>query len=279
MSNLDFRSDVSMQDADVPKLVLFHLVPEPLTVPARLPIPSPFLDRIPYMSNRTAGGLGWTTALIITCDQDVTLTEPAPILRIGSDLNQCSLVLDKRHSDPAHCQIFAQLNSGFDVWIVKDNSTLGTRYKRLKESTYLQNADWFEELEEEELIHNESRAVQGLRYIKIGPYGFHCRPSEKKGEIAERDRWFRRHEPMPVNSGLFGTQLAGRLPDLQQKKNIGEGGFGEVFKYMEMQTGLLVAVKKQKVSNDRGVENVRREIISMKNLHHVSFSTSVAKRI
>ena len=129
-----------------------------------------------------------------------------------------------------------------------------------------------------ELVHKGCRAIQGLRYLKIGPYEFQCRPSEDEGEIAERDRWFARHEPIPVNLRLLESQLAGRLPDIQKKKNIGEGGFGEVFKCMEMQTGLMVAVKRQKVSNDRGVVNVHREIQSMTNLDHVSFTTSVAKR-
>lgn len=141
------------------------------------------------------------------------------------------------------------------------------------------NADGSEEVEGEELVHKDRRAIQGLRYLKVGRYEFHCRPSEDKGEIIERDRWFRRHEPIPVNSWLLRRQLTGRRPNLLKKKNIGEGGFGEVFKCMEMQTGLLVAVKKQKVGNDRGVENIRREILSMENLQHVSFPTSVAKRI
>lgn len=279
MADLNFRSDVSMQDADVPRLVLFYLVPEPLTVPARPPILSPLLEQIPYRGNCTVGSQFLRTALKIEIDQHASLDQPVLLLKIGSDPNRCSLVLDRHLVDPQHCRIYAQLNSGFDIWILRDDSTLGTRYRRLKESNNPQNANGSEQLEEEELVHKGCRAIQGLRYLKVGRYEFHCRPSEDKGEIIERDRWFRRHEPIPVNSWLLGRQLAGRRPNLLKKKNIGEGGFGEVFKCMEMQTGLLVAVKKQKVGNDRGVENIRREILSMENLQHVSFPTSVAKRI
>lgn len=268
MANLDFRSDVSMQDADVPKLVLFYLVPKALTVAARPPVPAPFLEQFSYKSKRTIGSQSLLTSLTITCDQDAPLDQPADVLSIGSDPHQCGLILDRRHADPKHCQISAQLNSGFDVWILQDDSTVGTHYRRLRETTSPRNTDMAEELEAEELIHKGCKAIQGLRYIKIGPYEFHCRPSKDRAEIVERNQWFRRHEPIPVSSQMLRTQLAGRLPDIQERKSIGEGGFGEVFKYMEMQTGLLVAVKKQKVGNDRGVGNVLREVRSMEKLDH-----------
>ena len=281
MASLDFRSDVSMQDVDVPELVLFLLVPESSkrsTEAVRLPVVAPFLEQIPYTSEDGAGTQVSTIALKIRCGQDVPLDEPVLLLAIGSDPNQCGLVLDKRQADPLHCQIYAQLNSGFDVWIIEDMSTAGTFHRRLKDGKKWENIDDTEELHTEEHVRKDCKAVQGLRYLRIGPYGFHCRLSKDKKEIAERERWFRRHEPLPITSGMLVTQLAGRQLEVQERKRIGEGGFGEVFKSMEMHTGLLVAVKKQKVSDDRGVRNIHREIRSMEDLHHVSFLKSAIKR-
>ena len=282
MTSLDFRSDVSMQDVDAPGLVLFLLVlkaPKPSTVAVHLPIPAPFLEQTPYASDHIAGRQDSRIALKIRCRQDVPLDRPVPILSIGSDPNRCGLVLDRRHADPVHCRIYAQLNSGFDVWIIKDDSTVGTFHRRLKDEKDRENIDETEELHTEELVHKDRKAVEGLRYLRIGPYEFHCRPSEDKEEIAEREQWFRRHEPLPVTSQTLTTQLAGKLLDIQDRKTIGEGGFGEVFKSMEMRTGLLVAVKKQKVGNDRGVRNIHREIRSMEDLHHVSFPKHAVERI
>ncbi len=272
MANLNFRSDVSMQDVDVPGLVLFYMVPRPSPVAIRLPVPAPFLEQTHYKSN-VAGSQVSQTALKITCRQDVHLDEPVLILSIGSDPIHCGLLLDRRYADPVHCQIYAQLNSGFDVWIIEDDSANGTLYRRRKDEKSCQNVDQTEELETQELIRKDRKAVQGLRYLKIGPYEFDCLPSEINKEIADRERWFRRHEPLPVTSQMYLTQLAGRKPEIQERKIIGEGGFGEVFKSMEMRTGLLLAVKKQKVGNDCGVANVLREIRSMEDLHHVSFPT------
>ena len=280
MANLEFRSDVSMQDVDVPELVLFLLVPKSpkrSTVAIRLPVPAPFLEQIPYTSEPGAGSQNSTMALKIRCGQDVPLDEPVLLLSIGSDPNLCGLVLDRRHANPLHCQIYAQLNSGFDVWIIEDMSTIGTFHRRLKDRKDRENIDDTEELHTEELVRKDYKAVQGLRYLRIGPYEFHCRLSKDTKEIAERERWFRRHEPLPVTSRMLVTQLAGRQLEVQERKTIGEGGFGEVFQSMEMNTGLLVAVKKQKVGSDRGVKNVRREIRSMEDLQHVSFPNPVGK--
>lgn len=278
MASLDFRSDVSMQDVDVPELVLFLLVPKPSTMAVGLPISAPFLEQSPYASKHVTGGQTSTIAFKITCGQDVPLDRPVPLLSIGSDPNQCGLVLDRRYADSVHCQIYAQLNSGFDVWIIEDDSTTGTFYRRLKDEKDRENIDDTEELHTEELVRKDSKAVQGLRYLRIGLYEFHCRLPKDKKEIAERERWFRRHEPLPITSQLLKTQLAGRRLDIQERKNIGKGGFGEVFMSMEMHTGLLVAVKKQKVGNDpRGVRNIHREIRSMKDLHHVSFPKPAMK--
>ena len=280
MASIEFRSDVSMQDIDVPELVLFLLVPKPSPVTVRLPLSAPFLEQIPYASEHVAGSQVSTTAFKITCGQDVPLDEPVPVLSIGSDASRCDLVLDRRHTDSVHCRIYAQLNSGFDVWVIKDDSTTGTFHGRLKDEKDRENIDDTEEIHTEELVHKDCKAVEGLRYLRIGPYEFHCRPSEDQKEIAERNRWFRRHEPLPITSQLLTTQLAGRRLDIQERKNIGKGGFGEVFKSMEMHTGLLVAVKKQKVGNDpRGVKNIHQEIRSMKDLYHVSFLKPILKRI
>ena len=278
MANLEFRSDVSMQDVDVPELVLLLLVPKPLTQAVRLPISAPFLEQTPYASRSIAGSQGSTIAFKITCAQEVSLDEPVPVLSIGSDPNRCDLVLDRRHVDPVHCRVYAQLNSGFDVWIIEDDSAIGTLYRRLKNEKDRETSDDTEEHHTEELVRKDRKAVEGLRYLRIGPYEFHCRLSKDKEEIAERERWFCRHEPLPVTSRILITQLAGKRIDVQERKAIGEGGFGEVFQSMEMNTGLLVAVKKQKVGSDRGVKNIRREIRSMEDLHHVSFPKPVVKR-
>ena len=264
-----------MQDTGAPKLVLFNLIPEPLTVPASLPFPAAYLDKNLVQGTDAAGNP--TLALRITCSQLVPIEKPKTLLVVGSD-RRCNLILDRAHADPFHCRILAQLNSGFDVWIIRDHSTSGTYYKRLERQEDPHNNGEVERLGQEELVHKDSIAVQGLRYLRVGPYIFNCDPTKNEAEKAERDRWFCRHEPVLVSKQLLATQLKGKIASLIQGRKIGEGGFGQVSEYMEKHTGLLFAVKKLMSSNDREFNNFLREAQSMEKLEHVSLLAPVAER-
>ena len=277
MANLEFRSDVSMQDANAPDFVLFNLVPEPLTIPASLPIPTADLVKNIVKGTRAAGSP--SLALRVTCRQDVPIERPQILLIFGSNPKKCSLILDRAYVDPVHCHILAQLNSGFDIWIIRDYSTSGTYYKRLKQHEDPQKRGEVEGLADEELIHKDTIAVPGLRYLRIGPYSFNCVPTKDKAERAERDQWFRRHEPVLVSAPQLQKQLKGKAPSLIHGRKIGEGSFGQVFEYMEQRTGLLVAVKKMMSSKRREFRGFVREAQSMEELEHVSLLAPVAQRI
>ena len=75
---------------------------------------------------------------------------------------------------------------------------------------------------------------------------------------------------------ILNGQLNGRDAQWETLRKIGSGGFGTVYKVMEKQTGLMLAMKEQKVKDKAPV---RREILNMITLRHVSvcyvtFSTS-----
>ena len=274
MANSIFRSDASMQDTGAPNLVLLILVIEPLTIPASLPSPAAYLEDLAWGTNAAGSP---TLALRITCSQLVPIEKPKSLLVIGSD-RRCNLILDRAHADPIHCRILAQLNSGFDVWIIRDYSTSGTYYKRLKRQEDPHNSGEMEGLGDEEFVCKNSVAVQGLRYLRVGPYTFNCIPTADEAERAERDRWFRRHEPILVSTQMLEKQLKGKKASLIRGKKIGEGGFGQVYEYMEKHTGLVFAVKKLMSGNDREFENFFKEAQSMEKLKHVSLLASVAER-
>ena len=267
--SLEFHTDVSMQDSDAPGLMLFNLVPKPMTsLNCRQAMPSRncTYKKFKIETIDATGKSVTNAALKIDCDQRVALELQTPLLTFGSDPQQCNVVLDERHASPVHCKIFAQLNSGPDVWVLEDSSTNGTSYT----TGDLQGANDIEK------IHRCSRGVQNLRHIIVGPYSFHCRPSENETEILERKRWFQRHEPLPVTASILNGQLNGRNAQWETLRKIGSGGFGTVYKVMEKQTGLMLARKEQKVKDEAPV---RREILNMITLRHVSvcyvtFSTS-----
>ena len=267
--SLEFHTDVSMQDSDAPALMLFNLVPKPITSlncrQARTSRSCTY-KKVKIETIDATGKSVTNAALKIDCDQRVALEQQTPLLTFGSDPQQCNVVLDERHASPVHCKIFAQLNSGPDVWVLEDSSTNGTSYT----TGDLQGANDIEK------IHRCSRGVQNLRHIIVGPYSFHCQPPENETEILERKRWFQRHEPLPVTASILNAQLNGRTAQWETLRKIGSGGFGTVYKVMEKQTGLMLAMKEQKVKDEAPV---RREILNMITLRHVSvcyvtFSTS-----
>lgn len=118
-------------------------------------------------------------------------------------------------------------------------------------------------------VQHGIHAIQDLLEIQVGPYEFECHQPVDKLEVRERSRWFRRHEPLPVTAKMLNDQLAGQVPRWKTIETIGKGGFGEISKVMERQTGLMVAIKTQIVRDDR---EVRQEIKNMKAMAHVRCS-------
>ena len=267
--SLEFHTDVSMQDSGAPRLVLFNLVPKPMTSQNCGQARTSRSCTYKVVKIETIDATGKSvanSALKITCDQRVALELQTPLLTFGSNSQQCNIVLDARHASPVHCKIFAQLNSGPDVWVLEDSSDNGTSYT----TGDSQGANDIKK------IYRCSRGVQKLRHITIGPYSFDCRPPEDETEILERKRWFQRHEPLPVTASILKGQLDGRGAQFETLRKIGSGGFGTVYKVMEKHTGLMLAMKELKVKDEAPV---RREILNMNTLRHVSvcyvaFSTS-----
>ena len=167
------------------------------------------------------------------------------------------VLLGEDYGSPVHSRVFAQVNSGCNVWIIEDMSAVGTQ-------VYDSNGAGLG-LKPVNLLKN-ILAVQGRWKLRVGPYIFECHQPSDETEIQERDRWFRRHEAIPVTRQMMDDQLAGQMARWKTLKIIGEGASGNVTKVMERHTGLMVAIKTQIVSEDR---DVRREINNMKALAHV----------
>lgn len=157
------------------------------------------------------------------------------------DWRRSNIVLDPKWARPTHCTLYAQLNSGFNIWILESDSASKTFYTD-KASQKMRPS-------------YGKQTVKDLETLKIGPYEseFHLRTDLR--ELRERERWFRRHEPLLVTVNMLEEQLVGKQAEYKFLSSIGKGGFGEIFKAMEKQTGLMVAIKKQVVNDDQEVRS------------------------
>ena len=113
-------------------------------------------------------------------------------------------------------------------------------------------------------------AAYGLSRIKIGSNVFSFWPPSDDQEIFRRERWFQDRDPMLVSQNLIREQLRGAMESYYPICPVGHGGMGDVFIYMEMTTGLMIAVKEEAVKEVGADDRIQKEIAYMQNLRHVS---------
>ena len=205
------------------------------------------------------GKLESKPALRVTFSPDQSIKELAGLIVFGSD-PRCHVVLPADNASPVHCTVYAQLNSGPQHWLVRDSSTQGTA---VKDDDSSQDAP-------AKIVHGRRQAVKGLSSICIGYYSFKFHAPVDNAEVRRREDWFHLNKPIPVTRSILDGQLRGLDPEWIQMNLIGEGGGGKVFKYIERNTALLVAIKEQQVRTEAQKAVVMKEINFMKTLRHVS---------
>ena len=207
----------------------------------------------------SSGKLVAKPALRVTFSHDKSVEEPVGLLGFGSD-PLCHVLLPADVVGSVHCRVYAQLNSGPEVWLVDDSSTHGTRIQDEENSRNNLST----------IVHGRRQAVQGLRSLAIGPYRFQVRSPIKIAEIRRREHWFKLNKPLPVTLSMLARQLDGLQWHWLRMERVGRGGNAEVYKYMERHTALFIAVKVEE-TRDKGHEAlVLKEINLMKTLRHVS---------
>ena len=199
-------------------------------------------------------------ALRVTFATGTSTKEPRRLLTFGSDDQRCNIILNATEASPIHCRIYAQLNSGPNIWVLEDMSNNGTEY-----------------LDEEALRTRISKnvargrvAVQGLCRIRIGRNMFSFLSPSDSHERSQRERYFRNLDPIPVTQEMLQNQLGELSADYSLVRMVGHGGMAKVFQYIEKTTGLMVAVKEEKVKSKDADDRIRREINCMQSLKHVS---------
>ncbi len=201
-------------------------------------------------------------ALRVTFQKHTSLKQQVHLLTFGSDDQRCNVILSANEASQIHCKIYAQLNSGPNVWVIEDTSTNGTEY-----------------VDEESLRTRISKTVvsgrvaaRGLYRVRIGRNMFGFWPPSA-GENTQREDWFRDLDPIPVTQEILQDQLRGARADYCPIDVVGHGGMGEVLRYMELSTGLMIAVKEESVKDKEADQRIQKEIGYMQSLKHVSCMT------
>lgn len=216
-----------------------------------------------FMAPDSTGNLVARQALRVTFDKNTSVEQPRHLLTFGSDEKRCNVILMASEAKPVHCRVYAQLNSGPDVWVVEDSSSDGTEYL---DHQSLRNFI-------PKQVVGGRFAAQGLRRIKIGRNIFSLWPPSDSQEISRRERWLQDHNPTLVTQKLLREQLRGAVENYCPIRRIGHGGMGDVLQYMEKTTGLMIAVKEEEVRSKEADERVQKEIGYMRILKHVSQMT------
>ena len=249
MSNVDYPHGISEA------LVAFYLTEE-----TGLPCNTKDYDLAIFRAQDSTGNMVERRGLRVTFKKSTSIKQQCHLLTFGSDDQRCNVILKASEASPVHCKVYAQLNSGPNVWVIEDISNNGTEY-----------------LDDEALRNGIPKtaiyrrvAAYGLYRIKIGRNIFSfCLPSDDQ-ERLQRERWFRDLDPMLVTLDLLRDQLRGADQDYCPVCPVGRGGMGAVVKYMEKTTGLMIAVKEEKVLKEGADERIQKEIAYMQSLRHVS---------
>lgn len=248
-------SDASQTDDLSGSLVAFYLTEE-----TGLPCNAKDYEISSFMAPDSKGTLIERRALRVTFDKNLSVEQPRRLLTFGSDDQRCNVVIMATEASPLHCKVYAQLNSGPDVWVIEDYSSDGTEY-----------------IDDESLrtfkpkkVVSRRVAALGLCRIKIGRNIFSFWPPSDCQEVSRREYWFQDLDPVLVTQQMLREQLRGAMEDYCPIRPVGRGGMGGVFQYMELTTGLMVAVKEEEVRDKESDERVQKEIAYMQSLKHVS---------
>ncbi|KAF6226099.1 hypothetical protein HO133_008964 [Letharia lupina] len=196
-------------------------------------------------------------ALRVTFAHDQSIEELVGLVGFGSD-PRCHLLLPADVVDPVHCRVYAQLNSGPQVWLVDDSSTQGTQVEEDQDPRH----------KSIKTVHGRRQAVQGLHAVRIGPYLFKIRAPVSNTEVRRREDWFRLNKPIPVTRKMLDRQLDGLAYDWLRMDRVGSGAFGNVYRYMERNTALFIAIKEERTRSKEHKAMVMQEIKFMKSLRH-----------
>lgn len=255
MSGRENDSGVPVPDQASEPIVAFYLTQETGS-------PATFQGEHQVVTIKVPDSLGKLVekpALRVTFSHNSSIEELVGLIGFGYD-PRCHVLLPAGSVSSVHCRIIAQLNSGPQVWLVDDTSTQGTQVED-DETAHDELA---------KIIHGRRQASQGLRAIKFGPYAFQIRPPVISAEVQRRKEWFRLNKPVPVTSSMLHRQLGGRDYNCLRMEKVGEGGNGVVYKCMERNTGLIMAIKHEETRTKEHKAMVMKEITLMRNLRHVS---------
>ena len=197
-------------------------------------------------------------AIRVTFPCNQSIENLVGLIGFGSDA-RCHVQLPAGIASPVHCRIYAQLNSGPRLWVAEDDSEQGTQVvdDETKRDKIVK------------IVHGRRQALEGLLAIIIGPYSFELRAPVSIREVHRREEWFRCNKPIPITRSMLQRQLNGLPCNWLRMNIVGKGGFGTVYRYMEKQTALYVAVKEEKLTSRRALE-VKKEVKFMEILCHVS---------
>jgi len=238
-------------------VVSFYLVHSNAGDPRCPPAKSNALKKAPVNGlslNKDAESLPWK----ITFDRSSTPQTLTRLVVFGSH-PKCTIVLSGPNISPIHCIVYAQLNSGYRMMVIEDCSGTGTSFFD----------DGSARAGIRTRIMHDRLYAEGLRTIDIGPYQFRIEPPSLEAEEIELGRWFFEHEPQPVTEPMLRAQLMRKKPEFQELDEVGEGGNGKIYRFVEKRTGLLFCVKKQ---SEYLNSNAQKECMWLKHLQSVRHS-------
>ena len=194
-------------------------------------------------------------AVKVVIPRDVSPKEPTLLLTFGSN-PQCDIILEGPGVSTMHCKMYIQLNEGLEILVLEDASEFGTQF--------LDTAHKPDETGT--TVHKTRDVVDGLIVLQIGAFFFGRFMEIANQEAQSRNDWFRAHQRRLTTQKMLQRQLAGRPASWKDTRIIGNGTFGVVQKCNERNTGLSIAVKKQRVRLDDAHHNdaIRTEIEIMK---------------
>ena len=248
MDETNPKSDAGQQEDPSDALAALYLTEE-----TGLPCNTKDFEVTSFKASDSTGALVERRALRVTFGKNTSIKQQSHLLTFGSDDQQCNVILMATEASAVHCKIYAQLNSGPNVWVIEDSSIKGTDYVD-DEALHTRKA--------KTAIHGRV-AAHGLHRIQIGRNIFALRSPSDTQEESRRKRWFQDLEPILVTENLLREQLRGIIADYRPIRMVGEGGMGAVVQYMELTTGLMVAIKEEEVKREGADERIQKEIYYM----------------
>lgn len=277
MASITFSDNASMQDIGAQGITAFYLTIHDNCSPQ----PKFDFHDLQHVMFTPLGREKEEEALKVDFDALCTLDQPQLLITFGSDPS-CNVQLLPQYAERFHCKVYAQLNSGSNILLLKDTSTNGTGTIYVDDKSKISGTN--------KIIRSRCRAIHGLHYIEIGPYKFRCFPPSERLDIDDRKAWFKRHEPLLVTGTMLRSQLGKRIkPKYTFQEKLGAGGQGTVDKVMERTTGLMVAVKTLKIErldweddididDTVAMKQILHEVDNMKKLKHVSCNDFILER-